>query len=420
MLGYLSSIIHFLSRPEAIVLLTYVSVGPLTWLFYGLIMHAGQRKMLLMHRPPRAINGPPPSVTILIPAKDEGERIRGCLESALAQDYPNFDVIAIDDRSTDQTGKVMDDVAASDPRLKVVHITENPAPSWTGKNNALWQGQKHADGQWLLFVDSDVVLEKDALQVAMSVVLRKKFDMLSLLPRLESHSIWESMLVPLAAGAASTMYVIALTNNSLMPKSAFANGQFLLVSRSSYDAFGGHEIVRDRYCEDVQIARLMKTAGMRPRVSWGNEFCAVRMYSSLGAIFRGWSRIYYAARVGSPWRVLGGVYFLLASCFSVYAALIWGAWRIAHPGTLAGMGHAWLAVAIAHLILMTWFIGTIYKWSGNPRRNALLFPIAGPMLLLIFLRALRMCITKKVEWRGTAYSHTMNQNLVSAQNAKPS
>jgi hypothetical protein len=69
---------------------------------------------------------------------------------------------------------------------------------------------------------------------------------------------------------------------------------------------------------------------------------------------------------------------------------------------------------------MTWFIGTIYKWSGNPRRNALLFPIAGPMLLLIFLRALRMCITKKVEWRGTAYSHTMTQNLVSAQNAKSS
>jgi len=408
-------------RPEVILLLAYLSAGPLTWLMYGGLMFAGRRKMLLMSRPPNPIRGTPPSVTILIPAKDEGERIRACLESALQQDYPNFNVIAIDDRSTDRTGEVMDEIAASDPRLNVVHIAENPLPGWTGKNNALWQGQKQADGQWLLFVDSDVVLEKDALTVAMSVVLRKEFDLLSLLPRLESHTMWESMLVPLAAGAASTMYLIALTNNSLMRNISFANGQFLLVNRRSYDAFGGHETVRDRYCEDVEIARLMKTQGMRPRVSWGNDFCAVRMYSSLGAIFRGWSRIYYAARVGSPWRVLAGSMFLIFCCFSAYAAIVWGLWRTVHPSPLLHglLGPAWLLVSIPHLILMTFFIGVIYDWSGNPRRNALLFPVAGPMLLTIFLRALRMCITKKVEWRGTAYTHTMAQNLSAAQNAKP-
>src|SRR5690348_13410500 len=164
-------------RPEVILLLAYLSAGPLTWLMYGGLMFAGRRKMLLMSRPPNPIRGTPPSVTILIPAKDEGERIRACLESALQQDYPNFNVIAIDDRSTDRTGEVMDEIAASDPRLNVVHIAENPLPGWTGKNDALWQGQKQADGQWLLFVDSDVVLEKDALTVAMSVVLRKEFDL---------------------------------------------------------------------------------------------------------------------------------------------------------------------------------------------------------------------------------------------------
>ena len=151
----------------------------------------------------------------------------------------------------------------------------------------------------MLFVDSDMILEKDALSVAMSVVLRKKFDMLSLLPRLESHSAWEAMLVPLAAGAASVMYLVALTNNNQLPNTAFGNGQFLLISRSSYNVIGGHETVRDRFCEDVEIAVQMKKRGLRPRVSWGIEFASVRMYSSLGAIFRGWSRIYYAARVGS-------------------------------------------------------------------------------------------------------------------------
>src|SRR5258708_11431284 len=272
------------------ILLSYLSMGVFAWAVYGFLLFAGRRKMLLMYRPPHPLKVAPPSVTILIPAKDEGERIRACIQSAMEQDYPKFDVITIDDRSTDNTGVVMDEMAAQNPRLRVLHITEPPAQGWTGKNNALFNGAKIAGGEWLLFVDSDVVLEKDALSVAMSVVQRKEFDMLSLLPRLESHTIWESLLVPLAASAASTMYLIALNNNSQLPNTAFANGQFLFISRKSYDAIGGHETVKDRYCEDVEIARLMKTGGPRPRVSGGHDFCSVRVYSSLGGIFRGGGR----------------------------------------------------------------------------------------------------------------------------------
>lgn len=396
---------------ELIVLLIYCSLGPLAWIFYGQMLIAGRRKMLLMKRPPHPIQGALPSVTILIPAKDEGERIRGCIASALEQDYPNLQVIAIDDRSTDNTGAVMDEMAAANPRLSVLHITQPPAPGWTGKNNALFNGAKEATADWLLFVDSDVFLEKDALTTAMSVVLRKKFDMLSLLPRLESHSAWEAMLIPLAGSAASTMYLIALNNNSQLPNVAFANGQFMLMSRSSYDTIGRHETVRDRYCEDVEIARLMKTQGLRPRVSWGNDFCSVRMYSSLASIIRGWSRIYYAARVGSPWRTLAALTFVLLCCFTVYPALAWAVWRLLHPTpALHGyMGWAWLGASVAHWLVMTWFLGVMYYWSGNRRRNALMFPVAGSLLVYIFLRALRMCVTRKVEWRGTSYQHTMQE-----------
>lgn len=395
----------------------YGAIGPNSWALYAAGLKTGRRKMLLMKRPPHPIKGTPPSVTILIPAKDEGERIRACVESALNQDYSDFDVITIDDRSTDNTGAVMDQIASGNSKLTVVHITEPPAAGWTGKNNALFQGQKHAKGKWLLFVDSDVVLERDALSNAMSVVLRKEFDMLSLLPRIESHSFWEGVLIPLAGGAASTMYMIALSNSNDFPKSAFANGQFMLMNRSSYDAIGKHETVRDRYCEDVAIARVMKTQGFRPRVSWGNDFCSVRMYDSLGAIIRGWSRIYYAARVGSPWRVLAALLFVLLCGFSVYPALAWGIYRTLHPmpawpgliGSLAPTwaGPLWLLNALSHLGLMTFALARIYRWSGNRAANALLFPVAGPVLAYIFLRALKMCVTKKVEWRGTAYSHVM-------------
>src|SRR4051812_31485580 len=182
-------------------------LGPAAWALYGLILHAGQRKMLLLKRPPDPFTYEgkpvsPPRVCLLIPAKDEGERIRACVESALAQDYPNLDVIAINDRSTDNTGAVMDDIAAKNPRLHVLHNTVAPPAGWTGKNNVLHQGVQHPAAKaadWLLFVDSDVVLERDATTASMAVLLRKKFDLISLLPRLESHAKWEELLVPLAA-----------------------------------------------------------------------------------------------------------------------------------------------------------------------------------------------------------------------------
>ena len=408
-------------HPEIILLVLYVFVGPLIWAGYGEALLAGRRKMLLMKRPPHPIKGEPPSVTILIPAKDEGERIRRCIESALDQEYPHVDVIAIDDRSTDNTGAVMDEIAAIHPKLHVIHIKQPPAPGWTGKNNALFTGAGQARGQWLLFIDSDVTLERDAVAVAMSVLLRKEFDMISLLPRLETHGLWEKVLIPLAGGAASTMYAIALNNKGHMNKSAFANGQFLLISRSAYDAIGGHETVRDRYCEDVEIARQMKLRGLRPRVSWGNDFCSVRMYNGLGAIIRGWSRIYYAAQVGSPWRVLAALAFIFVCCFSAYAALGFGIYRTIHPTPVfyGLLGECWIAWSLIHLTLMTVFLGAMYRWSGNRRRNALLFPLGGAMMVWIFLRALKMCVTKKVEWRGTAYSHTMAQDLSAAQSRTP-
>ena len=175
---------------EAILLLAYLLLGPVAWGIYYFFMRLGRRRMMLLRRPPRLAPGEDPSVSILIPAKDEGARIRSCLLSAARQEYPRLEVIAIDDRSTDDTGAVMDELAREHPdRLKVLHVTEPPAPGWTGKNNALHQGSKLATGEWLLFVDSDVVLEPDALAASMAVARRKNFGMVSLLPRLESGSL---------------------------------------------------------------------------------------------------------------------------------------------------------------------------------------------------------------------------------------
>jgi cellulose synthase/poly-beta-1,6-N-acetylglucosamine synthase-like glycosyltransferase len=397
--------------PEYLIYALYFLVGPGMWGLYAIGMYQAQKRMELVKRPRDPVPHPAPSVTILVPAKDEQERIGDCLRSALAQNYPNFKVIAINDRSNDQTGQVMDEIARQDSRLCVVHIAKDALPAgWTGKCHALHQGAQHADGQWLLFFDSDVILQPDALAATLGVAIKKNYGLISLLPRMESRTLWEGALVPLAGAAVAALFVAALNNNNQLPNTAFANGQFMLVRRDAYDAIGGHAAVRDQYCEDMVMARILKRTGLRPRVSWGLDLCSVRMYDSFSKIMRGWSRIFFASGSGSPWRSVLGIVYILVCCYSAAAAFAWGVYRHIHPvDSLAGYG--WMATALVHWALMTCQIGIMYKWTLNPRRYALLFPVTSVFLLVIFARAVWMCLTKRVEWRGTHYQHAMDHGV---------
>lgn len=393
---------------ELSVLLTYLLIGPVWWGFYLFMLHLGRKRMMLMRRPPPEVPGELPLVTLLIPAKDEGERIRSCLLSAIRQDYPNLEVIAIDDRSTDQTGQVMDELAAENAeRFRVLHITEPPPVGWTGKNNALHQGMKLARGEWLLFVDSDVVLDPDVLSVALAVSRRKNFDMMSLLPRLDCASFGEALAIPLCAATASSICMVALNNVGEVKGSAFANGQFMLMRRSAYEKIGGHAAVRDRFCEDVSIAKLFKENGLRPRVSWGTDFAQVRMYDSLNAAIRGWARIYYAARFGKPGRLLAAMAVILFCGLSVVPAAAWGLYRLAEPASavFGSVAASWLIMAAVHYIFMTTGMALTYRWSRNSPWLSLWFvPLGGPLVFYILAKSVRMCFTRKVEWRGTSYS----------------
>jgi hypothetical protein len=253
-------------------------------------------------------------------------------------------------------------------------------------------------------VDADVVLEADCLSATLAFALQKEVDLLSVLPRLDCRSFWEGLLIPLAGCALGTMHLVALTNNNHLRQVSFANGQYMLFRRRVYEAIGGHEVVRDRFCEDMAFARLVKRGGYRIRMVWGMHLAAVRMYSSLTMIQRGWARIFFAAGVGSPRRIVMGVGFVLLCCYSPYAAIGWGIYRNMHPVNVFG-GWGWLGAAGVHVGLLTAFLGMMYAWSGNRRRNALLLPLGAAMLLGIFGKSLRMCLTGKVEWRGTRYSH---------------
>jgi chlorobactene glucosyltransferase len=381
----------------------YVLLGPVTWALFGFVMIKGRGRMRILARPAPALPQPPPKVSVLVPAKDEASQIEQCARSVLQQDYPNFDVIAIDDRSNDGTGAILDRIALDDLRLKPIHLSHEAPPSgWGGKCFALHHGVQHANGEWLVFVEADVQLEPDVLSATIAWATKRQFDLVSILPRFISGTFSEGMLQPLAGAATSAMFMIALTNSPEW-KTAFANGQYLCVRRDAYDAVGGHEAVRHVLSEDVALARRLKLAGYRPRLGWGESWATVRMYVSFASIFRGWSRNFYVGSLGKPWRILGLIAFILLCCYSLFAAGAWGAYRNLHPVTdLAGWG--WLATAAAHYLMMTIVAGIMYRLAHEPIWYALLLPLGLAVLLAICARSLWICATGKVVWRGTHYS----------------
>lgn len=392
-----------MSTTETICLCLYFLLGPFIWGFLGFGIVNGRGKMEILKRPSSKLPDSPPRVAVLIPAKDEAQQIEKCISSVLAQDYPNFEIDVIDDRSTDGTGEILDAIAAKDSRLRVVHLKEGSLPTgWGGKSWALHNGLMQAQGDWLLFVDADVTLEPDVMSATVARALERKYDLISLLPTFTSGTISESLLQPLAGAATTAMFVVSWTNSDKR-KSAFANGQYLCVRRDAYESIGGHEAIRGTLSEDVALARKLKTAGFRPRLGWGDGWATVRMYQGFGAIFRGWSRNFYVGSLGKPWRILGLMAFLFLSVFSVFVAAAWGWQRYQHP-VGSYLDWAWLAVAVLHYLAMTVISAVMYDWANESPWYALLLPVGCLVLLAICLKSLWICWTGKVSWRGTQYT----------------
>jgi chlorobactene glucosyltransferase len=384
--------------------LAYVFCGPVAWGAIGLASLIGRRRMRRLFRPaPTLPAETAPRVTVLIPAKDEGERVRVCLESVLAQDYPNFSVITIDDRSTDDTGRILDDIAAAAPpgRVRSLHIEQGALPpGWLGKCHALHVAAKEANGEWLMFVDSDVRLAPDAVRASVALATSRDYHALSLMASLECHTFLERLVLPLSACAWSVMHAISVTNNDNRAP-AFANGQFFLIRRSAYESVGGHESVRDLITEDVELAQLLKHNGFRVRLVLGFQFVSTRMHATLPQMLRGWGRIYSGTSRRSPWRIIGAALFVVLCSFSGYAALGWGLIVAGREGW--GGAAPWLIASLIHLGQLTGTLADVYRESGNPRRYALLFPLGGSILLAILAFAIRWCITGRIEWRGTVF-----------------
>jgi cellulose synthase/poly-beta-1,6-N-acetylglucosamine synthase-like glycosyltransferase len=357
---------------------------------------------------------PAPSISVLVAAKDEEANIARCLRSLLAQDYPQYEVIAIDDRSTDRTPLIIDELAegcsapgdsrtGANGRLTALHVKEL-AEGWFGKNNAMREGAARAKGQWLCFTDADCEFTSPrVLAVAMRFASEHQADFVSVLPAHRADSFWERVLQPACSGIL-LIWFHPLRVNDPSCRTAYANGAFMLMRRSCYETIGGHEPVKAEVNEDIHMARLAKERGQRLAVVTNDDLYTVRMYESLAQGWRGWTRIFYGC-FGSVRRLL-----LSALVVTVMSLLPWIALATSAAVMAAGGGAAdtaWRGLCAAAAATCVAQLSVTVRFYGMSRSGTwygLLYPVGAAIGFAALLNAVRRVGGRgKITWRGTTY-----------------
>lgn len=351
-------------------------------------------------------DGPPvpaPRLSVLVAAKDEEENIERCVRTMLDQDYPDFQMIAINDRSADRTGPILDAIAVENPKLTPVHVKEL-REGWFGKNNAMREGFEHADGEWLCFIDADCrQTSRKTLSTAMRFAMEQNVDFLSVLPQLEAKSFWEQVVQPACGGILVFWFNPTHVNDPAHP-TAYANGAFMLMKRSTYEAIGGHEPFKTQVNEDMHMAKATKAVGHRLRVVQNRDLYLTRMYTSFKAIWRGWSRIFYGCfetfrrlRISLMVMLFSGLlpWYSAIAAWVVVAMRGWDGAGLFKPVALL----ATLAVVCQQSVLVRY-----YRLSQTPAYLAPTYPVAGTLVCGMLINAMaKLGGRTTTTWRGTTY-----------------
>ncbi len=299
------------------------------------------RDLWRAHAVPLVLPAPPdpaqPLVDVIIPARNEAQRLPRLLAALAAQTTRRFRVTVVDDSSTDGTAAVAASFAGQLPAFTVLPGAALP-PGWAGKCWACWQAAQRGDATWLLFLDADTAPAPELIASLVHAAAAGHYDFLSLLALLELGSFWERVLMPAFVGLIGAVFPLDQVNDPRSPL-ALANGQCILVTRSAYVASGGHGAVRASILEDVDLARLVKSQGFRMAALPGPDLLSVRMYTRFSEVSEG----------------------LRKNAWAGYAA---GGWRSAWGGTRQAL----LAFGPPQLVAA----GLVLRWRGDGRGNVLL------------------------------------------------
>ncbi|HEV2351671.1 MAG TPA: glycosyltransferase [Terriglobia bacterium] len=281
----------------------------LLWLALAMFLVWGTHGATIL-RPGQAaaIPMPPPKVSLIVPARNEEHALRDAMASFVGLDYPDYEVIVVDDGSTDGTGRIVDEWAASPAsrgRVRVIHNQELPA-GWAGKVHALTLAARVATGEWILATDADVVFHPELLKLAVSLALEKGAQLVSVMPEMEPGGFWEKAVLPAFSLLLASLFPPRLVNRPGSPR-ALAAGAFILMRRQDFEDLGGYEPIKNVVIEDLRMAERFKKHGRRIYLAASRGLFRTRMYSGLGELWEGLSRSAFEGAGCSVAKVFGGV-----------------------------------------------------------------------------------------------------------------
>lgn len=347
----------------------------------------------------------PPRISVIVPAHNEQALIGTCLQSILDQDYPNLEIICVDDRSTDQTAEIARKLFEGKTNCHLISIKERFA-GWTGKCHALHEGVKYASGEWLAFLDADSSLHMTALRQCLHEAIHRKINFVTLSPKFILNTFWEKALIPTFAAMAAILHPLAKVNDPGSPV-ATANGMFFIISRMAYERIGGHCSVRDLAVEDIGIGKRVKAAGLGILFANGRNLLQTKMYSGFREVVNGWTRILSAAM---NYKLLTVLKYLPMHILVSLPAFALGTYL--YTGSAMELWPIlWFLLPLACLLQMAITPFFFLDQAGLPKKYSIYVILGNLMLIWIFLVMIKKIIFRDaLHWRGTIYNRTRYQS----------
>lgn len=356
-------------------------------------------RMPLLQQTPSGPRAQWPQISIVVAARNEERNVEAGIRSLLALDYPELEITVVNDRSTDQTGAILQRIAADDARLNVVEVTELP-PGWLGKNHAMQRGADGSSGEWLLFTDADVVFDPTTLRRGMMFAEQGGFDHLAVTPVVTTQSMWLRAFIPVF----SMCFLIFLKAWKVTDRRSTAHvgiGAFNLVRKSAYEAVGGHTKLPLRPDDDLKLGKVLKQGGFSQALAVGRGLISVEWYRTFWELVRGLEKNAFAGVDYKPWITLG------AACAMI------GAFVIPFIAPFLAPWPASAAFAAAATIYIAFAIRACIQ-NAQPAWLGLLFPIGIVVFMLIQLRTMYLNLSQGgIYWRDTFYPlEELRRNMV--------
>jgi chlorobactene glucosyltransferase len=348
-------------------------------------------------RPDGEIPGEAPLISVLIPARDEEANIKICLESLQKQDYPNFEILVLDDNSSDDTGKVVERIAAGDKRIQLLRGKSLPK-GWAGKPFACYQLAKKAKGSWLLFTDADTIHEPHALRGSLSMALKHNSSLLSGFPRQLTTSLPQKITIPVLYFVIMSWFPLWWLQRAGHPRPSLAIGQFLFFPTKEYWRIGGHKAVKAKILEDVWLGiEIIRHGGRHVAVDL-SPIVSCHMYQGMGAIWEGVSKWLYSVAALSKFALAG----LIVAGYLFFLAPFYWLWNelfvVADPSDWRLL----IIFQVSAIVLMRWLVDKRFHESII---STILHPIGFSFLIITGLYAgSRQAVGAGVQWKERLYS----------------